>query len=265
MSQLDNTILGRIVQDTSELVQRRKDTHPLSSLESMSGFDRTPFSLADSLSGDALSLIAEAKKASPSQGVIRADFDPVAISRSYGSGGASAVSILTEPFHFQGDIQFLADCRPELSIPVLRKDFIVDPYQIVEARAYGADAILLIVACLDRELLKELQQTAAELGLSCLVELYDPNELDLVDLDCTEIIGVNSRDLRTFEVDLKTAVKRLRSLPDHIIRVAESGIKSQDDFQFVKDNGIHAALVGESFMRQADPGAALHNTLRALK
>jgi len=260
----DSTILGRIVRDTRKLIDERKLKRPISSLESQPYFNRAPISLAESLRKNGLSIIAEAKKASPSRGVIRSDYDPVAITSAYQESGAAAVSILTEPFHFRGDIEALPRCRPQLDIPILRKDFIVDPYQIVEAKAFGADAVLLIAACLDRVSLAELQQTAISLGMSVLVELYDPAEFEIVDVDITEIIGVNSRDLTTFEVDLAGALVALNELPDHVVRVAESGIRSLDDFKLVRDQGIQAALVGEAFMREEHPGRALQSIIEQL-
>ncbi|MDA0379280.1 MAG: indole-3-glycerol phosphate synthase TrpC [Bacteroidetes bacterium] len=266
MSTVDvkGTILGRIVEDTEALTRQRKRERSLSSLLSEPGFGRTPASLASALSGDGLSVIAEVKKASPSKGVIREDFHPVRIADSYRSGGAAALSVLTEPLHFQGSPDFLRAIRAEVDLPLLRKDFILDPYQVAEARAWGADAILLIAACLDRAHLAELQAAADEWGLETLVEVYDPRELDRVDLDTSRIIGANSRDLRTFEVDLDRAIGTLGALPAGILRVAESGLSSQADFARVRDAGIEAVLVGESFMRAPDPGAALHAILEYL-
>lgn len=263
MSSMDirDTILGRIVDDTKNLTARRKQDRPLSSLETEPGFDRTPLSLAGALSEEGLSIIAEIKKASPSKGVIREDFDPVRIASGYRDGGAAALSVLTEPLHFQGHPDFLRQVRREVDLPLLRKDFIIDPYQVFEARAWGADAVLLIAACLDRHQLAELQAAATDLSLDTLVELYDPRELDRVDLDQSHIIGVNSRDLRTFEVDLGQAIHTLCTLPSGTVRVAESGLREAADFHRVQDAGIEAALVGESFMRADDPGQAL----RAIK
>lgn len=264
MPAIRDTILGRIVEDTLEVVAQRKQDRPLSGLESEPGFSRSPVSLRKALSTKDLSIIAEVKKASPSKGVIREDFDPAGIAGSYRDGGASALSVLTEPLHFQGHPDFLRSVRAEVDLPLLRKDFILDPYQVVEARAWGADAILLIVACLEREQLAELQAAAVELDLDVLVELYDPRELDRVDLDVTPIIGVNSRDLRTFEVDLPGAIETLSLLPEGTIRVAESGLHAVGDFKLVHEAGIEAALVGESFMRAPDPGAALRTILESL-
>ena len=159
------TILESIVKDTRSVISRRQSEHSIADLEQFPLFGRTCLSLFEFLSRKPFSIIAEAKKASPSKGVIRSDFDPIAITQGYEKAGASAVSILTEPVHFQGDIQFLSDCRPNLTIPILRKDFIVDPYQIVEAKAYGADAVLLIATILSKEQISELQDAASQLGV----------------------------------------------------------------------------------------------------
>lgn len=261
---LKDTILGRIVEDTIGLVQQQKRERPLSSVLGEIDHGRTPISMVSALSAPGLSVIAEIKKASPSKGVIREDFDPVRIAASYQEGGAAALSVLTEPLHFQGHPDFLRHVRAEVDLPLLRKDFIIDPYQVAQARAWGADAILLIAACLDRSHLAELQAAAAESGLDVLVELYDPRELDHVDLDATRIVGVNSRDLRTFEVNVDRALDTLLALPPGIVRVAESGLSSTADFVRVRDAGIEAALVGESFMRAPDPGTALNAILESL-
>jgi indole-3-glycerol phosphate synthase len=261
---LKDTILGRIVEDTIGLVQQQKRERPLSSLLGEVDHGRTPHSLAAALSAPGLSVIAEIKKASPSKGVIREDFHPVQLADSYRSGGAAALSVLTEPLHFQGHPDFLRQVRAEVDLPLLRKDFIVDPYQMAQARAWGADAVLLIAACLDRTHLAELQAAAAEYGLETLVELYDPRELDHVDLDRTRIVGVNSRDLRSFEVNLDQCIETLLALPGEPVRVAESGLSSVADFARVRDAGIEAVLVGESFMRAPDPGAALNAILESL-
>ena len=263
-SHIRDTILGQIVEDTQQLIVQRKQRIPVSSLEDGPGFGRTPVSLFEALKLDGLSIIAEIKKASPSKGIIREDFDPPTIARSYRDGGARALSVLTEPTHFKGSPTFLQQVREVVDLPLLRKDFILDPYQIFEARAWGADAILLIAACLDRSQLEELHAAAQELGLDALVEIYDPRELDHVDLDAVRIVGVNSRDLRTFDVDLESAIEVLGRLPETHVRVAESGLQHIRDFEMVHRAGIDAALVGESFMRAADPGAAVARVLEEL-
>jgi len=252
-----STILDQIVADTRGVIALRRRERSLAELERMEGFDRTPHRLDEALLGAGVSIIAEAKKASPSKGVIRDPFDVRSIVRSYTENGAAAISILTEPVHFQGHPDFLRAAREETDLPLLRKDFIVDPYQVVEARAIGADAILLIATILDRDQAAELMETADSLGLSVLMELYDVRELDRLDVDRLNVIGVNSRDLHTFEVNLERAAEALSLLPAHVVRVAESGIAEPADLDVLRANRVHAALIGESFMRAADPGAAL--------
>lgn len=264
LTHIRDTILGTIVEDTLGLIAERKREVSQAALENKLGFSRAPFSLFDALRRDGLSIIAEIKKASPSKGVIRADFDPRSIASSYEDGGARALSVLTEPMHFQGSPEYLQHVRQVVELPLLRKDFILDPYQIFEARAWGADAVLLIAACLERNQLAELHAAATELDLDALVEIYDPRELDHVDLDQVRIVGVNSRDLRTFEVDLQGAIDTLSALPRSHARVAESGLHALEDFQRVQRAGMDAALVGESFMRAADPGAAVAQVLDEL-
>jgi len=259
------TILDQIVRDTLGVVADRRRLTSVSELEARPHFDREPLSLARALrrasgstEADSLrcAIIAEAKRASPSKGVIRPDYDVAAIAEAYAAAGAAAMSVLTEPLHFQGALEHMEAAR-HVSIPLLRKDFIVDPYQVTEARAWGADAILLIATILEPGQAAELIAAARELGLSVLMELYDVRELEKLDVDTLDIIGVNSRDLNTFEVDLERAMDALASLPEHVVRVAESGIRSPKDIHMLAERGIHAALIGETFMRADDPGALL--------
>ncbi len=206
-------------------------------------------------------LIAEVKKASPSAGVIRSDFDPVAIARIYEEHGASCLSILTDEPFFQGRLEYLEAVRAEVAIPVLRKDFILDSYQLLEARAAGADAVLLIAECLDDCNLRKLHNEAIELGMTPLVELYDPENLDRV-LDAgATLIGVNNRDLRTFQVDLEHTLRLRPRVPDHCVMVSESGVKTHADVQRLAAAGVDAILVGESLMRQPNIGAAVDQLL----
>jgi indole-3-glycerol phosphate synthase len=272
---MNPSILDRIVADTRAGLPKRRAERPVRTLESMDGFARTPRSLSHALrssqAANGMAIIAEAKKSSPSKGILRDPFDIRAIARSYVDNGAAALSILTEPLYFGGDLSYLDAARRETegltadneasATPLLRKDFIVDPYQIMEARAWGADAILLIATVLDRHQAAELVSAAAELGLSVLMELYHVHELDRLDVDTLDVMGVNSRNLHTFEVDLPAAIRTLTALPDHVVRVAESGISSPDDIRLLRDNGIHAALVGEAFMRAEHPGHELAHLL----
>lgn len=207
-------------------------------------------------------VISEVKKASPSKGVIRADFDPAAIARSYEAAGAACLSVLTDVDFFQGADAYLQQARAACALPVLRKDFTVDPYQVVEARALGADCILLIVSALDDDPLLSLYREAMALGLDVLVEVHDGDELQralrLPAIDGREaLIGVNNRNLRTFEVSLDTTLVLKDAMPAGRPLVTESGIATRDDVQRMRDAGIDLFLVGESFMRDPDPGAAL--------
>ena len=207
-------------------------------------------------------VIAEVKKASPSKGVIREHFDPVAIARSYEAGGAACLSVLTDIDFFQGDDAYLQQARAACALPVLRKDFTIDPYQIVEARVLGADCILLIVSALDDTQLASLYREAMDIGLDVLVEVHDADELQraltLQPLHgCRPLIGVNNRNLRTFEVSLETTVSLKRTMRDDRTLITESGISTREDVERMLAADVDAFLVGESFMRDPDPGAAL--------
>ncbi|MDA8093505.1 MAG: indole-3-glycerol phosphate synthase TrpC [Betaproteobacteria bacterium] len=202
-------------------------------------------------------VIAEIKRASPSKGLIRADFDPAAIARSYEEHGAACLSVLTDQQFFRGALAFLAQARGVCSLPVLRKDFMLDPYQVYEARAAGADAILLIVAALDGSQLQDLEALAHELGLAVLVEVHDGPELDRALSLASPLVGVNNRNLRTFETTLATTLDLLPHIPEGRIVVTESGILAREDVALMRSHGVNAFLVGEAFMRAADPGGAL--------
>ena len=202
-------------------------------------------------------VIAEIKKASPSKGVIRADFQPAAIAADYAAHGAACLSVLTDRQFFQGAPEYLQAARAACALPVLRKDFLVDAYQIFEARAMGADAILLIAAALDLPTLRDFETIAQSLGLAVLVEVHNAAELDLARQLQTPLIGINNRNLRSFEVSLNTTLELLPNIPQGRIVVTESGILAAPDVALMRENDIHAFLVGEAFMRAASPGAAL--------
>ena len=202
-------------------------------------------------------VITEIKKASPSKGILRENFIPADIAQSYEKHGAACLSVLTDIDYFQGCNDYLQQARDACSIPVLRKDFTIDPYQIYEARAIGADAILLIVACLELNQMKELEACAHELGLDVLVEVHNAPELDQALELKTPLLGINNRNLKTFEVTLQTTLSLLPSVPSNKILVTESGILSRADVQLMRANHINAFLVGEAFMRSPDPGVAL--------
>jgi indole-3-glycerol phosphate synthase len=202
-------------------------------------------------------VIAEVKKASPSKGVLREHFVPADIARSYESGGAACLSVLTDERFFQGCAAYLQQARESCSLPVLRKDFLIDPYQVVEARAMGADCVLLIAACLDDGLMSELEACATEQGLDVLAEVHDGDELERALRLKTPLIGVNNRNLRTFEVSLDTTIGLLPRVPGDRLLVTESGILARADVQRMRSADVHAFLVGEAFMRAPDPGQAL--------
>jgi indole-3-glycerol phosphate synthase len=206
-------------------------------------------------------LIAEVKKASPSAGIIRADFDPVGIARIYDAHGAACISVLTDEPYFQGRLEYLSNIRHAVDRPVLRKDFILDTYQLVEARLAGADAVLLIAECLDDCNLRKLFNETVSLGMTPLVELYEPENLPRV-LDAgATLIGVNNRNLQTFKVDLAHSMRIRERVPDHCVFVAESGIKTHDDVKRLRAAGVDAILVGESLTREPDIGAAVDRLL----
>jgi indole-3-glycerol phosphate synthase len=206
--------------------------------------------------GDA-AVIAEIKRASPSKGVLRADFDPSAIARSYAAHGAACLSVLTDATFFQGSAEHLRAARAACELPVLRKDFVVDPYQVFEARAMGADCILLIAAALETTQMIELERTARSLGLAVLVEVHDAGELERATALATPLFGINNRNLRSFETTLETTLSLLPLVPPGRLIVTESGILAAADVARMRASGVNAFLVGEAFMRAADPGAAL--------
>ncbi|MBI3040825.1 MAG: indole-3-glycerol phosphate synthase TrpC [Chloroflexi bacterium] len=257
-------ILDRIVADNLEELAVRKRRLPLAELERMALAQPPPLDFASALRGDRIQLIAEIKKASPSKGIIRADFNPVAIARTYAGNGASAISVLTESRHFQGSLNYLKDIREALGdkqLPLLRKDFLFEPYQIYEARAYGADSLLLIVAMLPAAKLAELLELSHQLKMSCLVEVHNEAELEIALTSRARIIGINNRDLNTFNVDI-TTTERLRPLiPADRIVVSESGIKRRHDMVKLRQWRVDAVLIGESLMAAANIAAKMKELL----
>ncbi len=257
-------ILDQIVADSIVALESRKRRYPLAGLRRKALEQSPPLDLAAALRGEDIKLIAEVKKASPSRGVIRGDFRPTAIARTYAANGAAAISVLTESKYFQGSLSHLKSVRRALrhyNLPVLRKDFIIDLYQVHESRAYGADSLLLIVAILGAEKLAELLRCSQELGMNCLVEVHNEADLEIALKSQAGIIGINNRDLNTFTVDI-TTTERLRPLipPDRIV-VSESGIKDREDMAKLRRWGINAALVGESLMSAGDMAARMGELL----
>ena len=254
-------ILNRILQRKTEEIAASKQVLSIDQIQRQleaapapRGFVR---SLQEKQSSGFAAVIAEIKKASPSKGVIREDFDPVQIARSYAKADAACLSVLTDRDFFQGHNDFLVAARNACSLPVIRKDFIIDPYQVFEARALGADCILLIVAALEDEVLAELYALSSNLGMDTLVEVHDQSELEralCLDLD---MVGINNRNLRTFETRLSTTLDLLDQVPDGCLVVTESGIHSSEDVKLMRDHGVNSFLVGEAFMRADEPGDEL--------
>lgn len=251
------TILRRKAEEVAERVQRT----PLSALERQleSAAPSRGFvsALRDRVDAGGAAVIAEIKKASPSKGVLREPFDPAAIAVSYERGGAACLSVLTDVDFFQGSDAYLQQARAACSLPVLRKDFVIDPYQVYEARALGADCILLIVAALDDTRLRQLLDLADELQLAALVEVHDAAEMQRALATPAPLIGVNNRSLRTFEISLDTTLELMQDFPENRLLVTESGIHTRDDVRLMRERGVHAFLVGEAFMKAADPGGKL--------
>lgn len=206
-------------------------------------------------------LIAEVKKASPSAGIIREDFEPVAIAQQYQQSGAHCLSVLTDEKYFQGHLDFLRAIRAAVDIPVMRKEFIIDRYQILEARAAGADCVLLIAECLNNEQLNDLYQFAHSLGMETLIELYEPQNLPRVLATGAKLVGINNRDLRNFQTTLEHTFHLLEQIPSDVLLVSESGIRTHDDIVRLREAGAGGVLVGESLMRQTDIGKAVHDLM----
>lgn len=248
-----HSILQKIIDRKIEEIAIGKSETPLSEIKAaVSDAPSVRDFVAALTRSPDLALIAEVKKASPSKGLIREDFEPVTIAKAYQTGGASCISVLTDEDFFQGHLSYLTAVRNAVQLPVLRKDFIVDPWQVWQARAAGADAVLLIAECLGADMLRELHGLIRELGMTPLVELYERANIEKV-LACDPVlVGVNNRDLNTFEVDLGHSVAVQQELPAGIAFVSESGISSRQEMEFLQSKGVDAVLVGESLMRQQD-------------
>jgi indole-3-glycerol phosphate synthase len=255
-------ILARILKRKAEEIAERSAAVPLAELPPrvVDASPVRPFAdaLAQRIAQGQAGVIAEVKKASPSKGVIRPDFDPAAIAMSYERGGATCLSVLTDQDFFQGSDAYLQTARAACSLPVLRKDFLIDPYQVYEARTLGADCVLLIVAALNDSQLQELHQLSGELGMDALVEVHDRAELERALQLGARLIGINNRDLRSFETRLETTLDLLEAIPEDRLVITESGIHTPADVQRMRAAGVHGFLVGEAFMRAEDPGARLH-------
>lgn len=246
---------------TAEAVARRKAQAPSGPLEARAAAAPAPSSFHDALAGDGISLIAEMKRASPSQGPIRPGASVTDVLRAYVRGGASASSVLTEGEYFGGTLADLEEARGAVDIPLLRKDFIVDEYQLLEARSAGADAVLLIVAGLSSDRLVGLLGAARELGMDALVETHSADEVEVAIASGADIVGINNRNLHTLEVDVETSFRLLDQLPDGVVSVAESGITGRPIVERLEEAGANAILVGESLMRAVDPAAATRELL----
>jgi indole-3-glycerol phosphate synthase len=254
-------ILDKIVavkRDEISLARRKRDLASLRrDAESLGGQRDFTGALRSKIASGAAAVIAEVKKASPSRGVLREPFVPQAIAESYERHGAATLSVLTDVKFFQGSVAYLEQARAACALPVLRKDFMVDAYQVFEARAMGADCILLIAACLDNAQMADLEAQAHALGMAVLVEVHDAPELDRALLLETPLVGINNRNLRSFEVTLQTTLDLRKRVPGDRLLVTESGILARADVERMRDAQVHAFLVGEAFMRAADPGVAL--------
>ena len=265
-------ILNEIAEKTRERIERDKKEMPREDLINeirqkkvqmllnpliQSETAKTPHSFYQALKKPGMSYICEVKKASPSKGLIAPDFPYLEIAKEYKAAGAAAISCLTEPFYFQGSDQYLWEIASEVDIPVLRKDFVIDDYMILQAAAYGAAAVLLICALLDDKQLREYREMAEDLGMDALVEAHDEEEVERAIKSGARIIGVNNRDLKTFEVDMQNSIRLRKLAPDNVIFVSESGIRTSEDIKKLHENQIEAVLIGETLMRSPDKKAAL--------
>lgn len=256
-------LLRTIVAAAERIVQVRREREPVPALErrAAAASPRAPLFESALAAPGRVNVIAECKRRSPSRGVLAPVYDPVAIARQYESGGAAAISVLTEPTFFDGALDHLTAVRAAVAVPLLRKDFIVHDYQLLEARAAGADAVLLIVAALEQDALPRLQQRAAELGLATLVEVHNEEELARALDSGARLIGVNNRDLRTLAVDVEASFRLAGRIPANVVAVSESGLQSRTDLEKLSAAGYRAFLIGERFMTDSDPAAAIRELI----
>ena len=261
MSVETSNLLGAIVAATRTRVAQSASRLPAADLARRADLMPPTRGFRAALAAAGVRVIAECKRRSPSRGVLRVEYDPAAIARRYAEGGAAAISVLTEPTFFDGALAHLEAVRASVNVPLLRKDFVVDEYQLLEARVAGADAVLLIVAAIDDETLDRLARRARALGLDVLVEVHDETELDRAIASAADIIGVNNRDLRTLAVDVDASMRLAGRMPAGAIAVAESGLRTGADVRRLQAAGYRAFLIGERFMTEADPGAALAGLL----
>ena len=253
-------ILDEIIEKRKEQLNREIYNISRETMKQMANkSEMTIISFKDVLKKDRLSVICEVKKASPSKGLIREDFHPMEIAKEYEAAGADAISCLTEEFYFKGSSEYLADIRRSVNIPIIRKDFIFDEYQIQEAKVIGANAVLLIAAMLTERQMKDFQELAHTLGLQCLVEVHNQSELEKVLMFSPDIIGINNRNLKTFKVDLNTTEKIRNNVPCETILVSESGIRNNADMKKIRSLGADAVLIGETLMRSDNITSALHS------
>ena len=261
-----NNILDKILATKKNEIKNAKQLFSLSDLTEKIEInnDERDFvaALQDKHKIGSQAVIAEIKKASPSKGIIREVFDPISIALSYEKGGAACLSVLTDKEYFQGDINYIQQIKQTCQLPILRKDFIIDPYQIYESKAFGADCILLIAAALDLSEMKEFEAIAESLNMAVLVESHNLAELEeAIELN-TLLIGINNRNLKTFDVSLQTSIDLKEKIPSGRIAITESGIFTREDIDFMNEYGISTFLIGEAFMRDADPGQSLENLIK---
>ena len=252
------TILDKIVDKTKERLSNLKSKCSVKEMEKLArNYTGEKFLFENALRQDGISFICEVKKASPSKGIISEDFPYVKIARDYEEAGASAISVLTEPYFFLGSDEYLSEIAENVKIPLLRKDFTIDEYQIYEAKIIGAGAVLLICSILDESRLAEFIALADSLGMSALVEAHDEDEISKALMAGARIVGVNNRNLKTFDVDLNNSLRLRKFVPDNVLFVSESGIKTPEDIKILKENMVDAVLIGETFMRSSNKADVL--------